>query len=84
MMHSSVKYKIMKEQMAGSLFYLSVGRMRFLFICQLSIKTLKWKDSFLCLRQRVVVNGVKSHWAPVLSGVPQCTLLGPLFFSLYL
>ena len=30
-------------------------------------KTLKWIDSFLCLRQqRVVVNGVKSDWAPVL------------------
>ena len=30
--------------------------------------TLKWIDSFLCFRQqRVVVNGVNSDWAPVLS-----------------
>ena len=35
-------------------------------------KTLKWIDSFLCFRQQgVVVNGVKSDRAPVLSGVPQ-------------
>ena len=32
--------------------------------------TLKWIDSFLCFRkQRVVVNGVKSDWAQVFSGV---------------
>ena len=35
-------------------------------------KTLKWIDSFLCDRQqRVMVNGVKSDWAPVLSGQNQ-------------
>ena len=48
-------------------------------------KTLKWIDSFLCFRQqRVVVNGITSDWARLLSDVPQGTVLGPLLFSLYI
>ena len=42
---------------------------------------MKWIYAFLCFRQqRVVVNGVKSDWTPVVSGAPQ----GPLLFSLHI
>ena len=50
----------------------------------ISDKALKWIQSFLNnRRQRVRVNNETSEWKPVLSGIPQGSILGPILFTLY-
>jgi len=52
---------------------------------QVNEHILTWiRDYLKDRRQRVVVNGLASDMLPVLSGIPQGSVIGPLLFLIYI
>ena len=56
-----------------------------LYSLDLPMHLFSWLSNYLKQHlQRVVLHGCTSPWLPVVSGVPQGSILGPILFLLYI
>ena len=52
--------------------------------CQPPSMVMGLPDNLTSRKQQVVVDGATSNQVSVVSGVPQCSMIGPLLFSIYI